>query len=62
MDKAEFEKQAKWFADNIKTATPNEIKQSKEKHCGVPMEEYVGKRFVDWTHRCLICGAMYGCA
>jgi hypothetical protein len=58
----QFRAEQAWFERNIVTAAKTDIKKSKELHCGIPMEEYTGTQFVDWTHRCTKCKAMYGCA
>lgn len=56
----DFEEQAQWWEDNVVTADPDDIVTSAHIHCGVPMEEYIGKEFVNWTHRCTICKVQYG--
>ncbi len=58
----QLQKTRDWFKDNIVKAKQSDIKESKEICCGVPMMEYTGSEFVDWTHKCSVCKAMYGCA
>jgi ribosomal protein S27AE len=60
-----WEREAEWFGKNIKQAKAEDIGPSDVPcpNCnGVFMEQYNGKEFVDWTHRCPKCGVMYGCA
>lgn len=57
-----FDQQSQWFADNVVMPAGRNIIISNQLHCGVPMQQYVGNQFVDWTHRCTVCHVMYGCA
>lgn len=61
----EQEKDKEWFLLNMREAKSVDIRPS-DVPCpcctGVFMEQYTGKEFVDWTHRCPKCHVMYGCA
>lgn len=58
----EYLNEQQWFKDNVVQAKSKDIKESELIHCNKPMMQYISKEFVDWTHKCSICHAMYGCA